>query len=147
MNSRRSGASSMLIIDSNIWAYYFDEDAPEHDFVVEDLEAALRSERIAINTVIIIEVAHFLIKNLGPLLGRRKLSVFLGFPFRIVDLNYELTLRALDLLAKYSHLGIGGRDATILAAAEALNINKIMTHDEAFKRIKWIKTIDPVSKR
>ena len=146
MNSRRSGASSMLIIDSNIWAYYFDEDAPEHDFVVDDVEEALRSERIAINTVIIIEVAHFLIKNLGPLLGRNKLSTFLSFPFRIVDLNYELTLRALDLLAKYSHLGIGGRDATILATAETLNINEIMTHDEAFKRIEWLKTIDPVSK-
>jgi len=137
----------MLIIDSNIWAYYFDEDAPEHDSVVEDLEKALRSERIIINTVIIIEAAHFLIKNLGPLLGRKKLSIFLRFPFRIVDLNYELTLRALDLLAKYSHLGIGGRDATILATAEALNINRIMTHDEAFKRIEWLKTIDPVSKR
>ena len=147
MNSRRYGASTMLIIDSNIWAYYFDEDAAEHDFVVDDVEEALRSERIAINTVIIIEVAHFLIKNLGPLIGRNKLSIFLSFPFRIVDLNYELTLRALDLLAKYSHLGIGGRDATILATAETLNINEIMTHDEAFKRIEWLKTIDPVSER
>jgi len=137
----------MLIIDSNIWAYYFDEDAAEHDFVVDDVEEALRSERIAINTVIIIEAAHFLIKNLGPLIGRNKLSIFLSFPFRIVDLNYELTLRALDLLAKYSHLGIGGRDATILATAETLNINEIMTHDEAFKRIEWLKTIDPVSER
>ena len=146
MNSRRYGASDMLIIDSNIWAYYFDEDAAEHDFVVDDVEEALRSERIAINMVIIVEVAHFLIKNLGPLLGRNKLSIFLSFPFRIVDLNYELTLRALDLLAKYSHLGIGGRDATILATAETLNINEIMTHDEAFKRIEWLKTIDPVSK-
>lgn len=147
MNSRRYGALSMLIIDSNIWAYYFDEDAAEHDFVVDDVEEALRSERIAINTVIIIEVAHFLIKNLGPLIGRNKLSIFLSFPFRIVDLNYELTLRALDLLAKYSHRGIGGRDATILATAETLNINEIMTHDEAFKRIEWLKTIDPVSER
>jgi len=136
----------MLIIDSNIWAYYFDEDSPEHPFVVDDVEKALRSEGIAINTVIIIEVAHFLIKNLGPILGRNKLSTFLSFPFRIVDLNYELTLKSLDLLAKYSHLGIGGRDATILATAETLNINEIMTHDEAFKRIEWLRIIDPVSK-
>ena len=136
----------MLIIDSNIWAYYFDEDSPEHPFVVDDVEEALRSEGIAINTVIIIEVAHFLIKNLGPILGRNKLSTFLSFPFRIVDLNYELTLKSLDLLAKYSHLGIGGRDATILATAETLNINEIMTHDEAFKRIEWLRIIDPISK-
>ena len=137
----------MLIIDSNIWAYYFDEDALEHDFVVDDVDNALRSGEIAINTVIIMEVAHFLIKNLGPLIGRNKLSIFLSFPFQIIDLNYELTLKAIDLLAKYSHLGIGGRDATILATAKTIGINEIMTHDEAFKRIEWLKTIDPVLKR
>ena len=147
MNSRRSGAPGMLIIDSNIWAYYFDEEASEHKLVVDDVDKALRSERIVINTVIIIEVAHFLIKNLGPLLGRDKLNIFLRFPFKIVDLNYELSLRALDLLAKYSHLGIGGRDAAILATAEALGLNKIMTHDKASKRIEWLRTIDPVSER
>lgn len=40
MNLRRSGALSMLIVDSNIWAYYFDEDALEHSLVVEDVEEA-----------------------------------------------------------------------------------------------------------
>lgn len=88
-----------------------------------------------------------MLKNLGPLLGREKLNVFLGFPFRIVDLNYELTLKALEMLAKYSNLGIGGRDATILATAENIGVKKIMTHDEAFKRIEWLKTIDPISKK
>jgi len=34
-----------------------------------------------------------------------------------------------------------------LATAEDLNINKIITHDEAFKRMEWLKMIDSVSKR
>lgn len=29
----------MLIIDSNIWAYYFDEDITEHKFVADKVEA------------------------------------------------------------------------------------------------------------
>jgi predicted nucleic acid-binding protein len=137
----------MIIIDSNIWAYYFDGDAPEHRFVVGPLKEILGSERVIINTVVIMEVAHFLIKNLGPIIGREKLHVFLRFPFMIVDLDYELTLRAINLLAKYSQLGIGGRDATLLATAEVLNVNRIMTHDEAFKRIGWLKVIDPIGER
>ncbi|MGB9659584.1 MAG: type II toxin-antitoxin system VapC family toxin [Nitrososphaerales archaeon] len=135
----------MLIIDSNIWAYYFDKDAPEHSLVVDKVEDALRSESVTINTVIIIEVAHFLVKNLGPVVGKGKLDIFLSFPFSIVDLDYNLTLKAVAFLAKYSHQGVGGRDATILATAETLGLNKIMTHDEAFKRIDWLKVIDPVS--
>jgi len=134
----------MLIIDSNIWAYYFDQDTQEHPYVVGQVEAALRSEEIFINTVIVIEVAHFLIKNLGPAIGEEKLKTFLSFPFNIMDLNYDLTLKAVQILTKYSHQGIGGRDATILATAKALNIDKIMTHDEAFKKIDWLEITDPI---
>jgi len=105
----------MLIIESNIWAYYFDTDIPEHPYVVDRVEQALRSETISINTVIIIEVAHFLVKNLGPVVGGKKLKAFLSFPFTVIDFDYELTLKAVELLTKYSHQGIGGRDATILA--------------------------------
>lgn len=134
----------MLIIDSNIWAYYFDKDAPEHLLVADKVEEALRSDKIVINTVVVVEVAHFLVKNLGPIIGRNKLDRFLSFPFTVIDLNYDLTLKAIEFLAKYSHEGIGGRDATILATAESLGVNSIMTHDETFKRINWLKVVDPI---
>lgn len=137
----------MIIIDSNIWAYYFDEDAPEHRSVIKPLEKTLQSEGVIINTVIIFEVAHFLIRNLGPMIGGESLSTFLRFPFTIVDLDYALTLRAIKLLKRYSQLGIGGRDATILATAEFLEINRILTHDEAFKRIEWLEVIDPITSK
>ncbi len=136
----------MLTIDSNIWAYYFDKNAPEHQFVVDKVEESLNSEKVAINTVIIIEVAHFLVKNLGPVIGKGKLDVFLRLPFTVVELDYDLTLKAVEFLAKYSHQGIGGRDATILAAAETVRSTKIMTHDEAFKRVDWVEVIDPISR-
>lgn len=129
----------MLIIDSNIWAYYFDEDASEHSSVTEHANTTLRTEKIALNTAIIMDVAHFLIRNLGSMLGKSRLQLFLSFPFTISDFDYDLTLRAIDILVKYSYTGLGRRDATILATAETFNINEIMIHDEVFKRVDWLK--------
>ncbi|MFQ5951209.1 MAG: type II toxin-antitoxin system VapC family toxin [Candidatus Geothermarchaeales archaeon] len=134
----------MLTIDSNMWAYYFDGDTAEHRFVEAPIENALNTEEILVNTVIIMEVAHYLIKNLGPVLGKDKLDTFLTFPFKVVDLDYGLTLEAIDRLKEYAHLGIGGRDATILAFMKREGTNRIMTHDKALKRVDWLETADPV---
>jgi predicted nucleic acid-binding protein len=41
-------------------------------------------------------------------------------------------------------LGIGGRDASILATMAQNNLVEIMTHDQAFKRVPDIKVIDPI---
>jgi predicted nucleic acid-binding protein len=133
---------SLIFIDSNIWCYYFDRSAQEHDVVSGKLEQALTGS-VAINTVIEMEVAHYLIKNLGAQ-GKRKMDVFLSFPMEVVDFDYLLAKRSIDLLAKFSQTGIGGRDATILASMEELGIKKLMTHDRAFKRIDSIEVIDPI---
>jgi uncharacterized protein len=133
---------SLTFVDSNIWCYYFDRCAQEHNIVSEKLEHALE-EGVAINTVVEIEVAHYLIKNLGAQ-GKRKMDVFLSFPMKVVDFDQYLAKRSIELLAKFSQTGIGGRDATILAAMEELEIKKIMTHDKAFKRIDSIEVVDPI---
>src|SRR2546422_7130361 len=124
----------MLIVDTNIWAYYFDRDSPEHRFVVGPVEKALRTDQIAINTIIIMEVAHFLIKNLGPVDGGEKLGVFLRFPLAISEFDYRGALDSVEMLKRYSHLGVGGRDATVLALMSKSKIVRIMTHDEALKK-------------
>jgi predicted nucleic acid-binding protein len=133
---------SLIFIDSNIWCYYFDRSAMEHDIVSEKLEQAL-NEGVAINTVVEMEVAHYLIKNLG-VLGKKKMDVFLSFHMQVVDFDQYLAKRSIELLAKFSQTGIGGRDATILAAMEELGIKKLMTHDRAFKRIDSIEVVDPI---
>ncbi|MEM0121539.1 MAG: type II toxin-antitoxin system VapC family toxin [Thermoprotei archaeon] len=137
----------ILTIDTNMWAYYFDRDSPEHELVVEEVEKALRSEQIAVNTIIIMEVAHFLVKNLGPIIGGEKLNVFLRFPLTIYGFDYKDSLDSLEMLKRYTHLGVGGRDATILAMMKAEGVKKIMTHDKAFKKIDWLHVIDPIAIR
>lgn len=90
------------------------------------------------------ELADFLIKNLGPVDGGEKLGVFLSYPFSVADLDYETTLESIEMLKRHSHLGIGGRDATILALMKKNGMNRIMTHDEALKKVDWVEAIDPV---
>ena len=133
---------SLIFIDSNIWCYYFDRSAQEHDIVSDKLEHALEGS-VAINTVVEMEVAHYLIKNLGAQ-GKMKMDVFLSFPMEVVDFDQYLAKKSIELLAKFSQTGIGGRDATILAAMEVLGIKKLMTHDRAFKRIDKIEVIYPI---
>lgn len=68
-----------ILIDSNIWAYYFDSTTPEHKKVVNPIRRALQGE-VWINTVIQIEVTHYLVKRLGPVLGAEKAEKFLSYP-------------------------------------------------------------------
>ncbi len=48
---------SLIFVDSNIWCYYFDRSAQEHNAVLDKLELVL-DEGVAINTVVEMEVAH-----------------------------------------------------------------------------------------
>lgn len=135
----------MIAIDSNIWCYYFDESCKEHSKIAEAVERALAKERILLNTIIVMEVSHFLVKNLGPSVGKEKIEIFLSLPMTILDLTFSSLHGSIELLCAYSHEGSGGRDATVLDAMKRAGINKIMTHDQAFKKIDWLEVIDPLA--
>ena len=138
---------SILTIDTNIWAYYFDKEAPEHRYVEKPLDKAIRSEQISVNTVIVMELSHFLVKNLGPIHGGEKINTFLNYPLIVEDLDYSMMLESVEQLKRYSHLGIGGRDSTILALMKNSSTKKIMTHDTALKKIEWLEVTDPVPEK
>ena len=135
-----------VLIDTNIWCYYFDSKAPEHQKVSTYLDDLLGRESIVINTVILMEIAHFLVKNIGAVRGKEKIEKFLSYPLIIIDFDYEIALESLEMLYKYNYTGIGGRDSTILATMKKQGIKKLITHDESFKKIEWIEFIDPVEK-
>ena len=135
---------SILTIDTNIWAYYFDAEAPEHKHVEKPVDRAIKSEQIVVNTVIVMELSHFLIKNLGPVRGGEKLATILSYPLVVEALDYTAMLESIEQLKRYSHLGIGGRDATILAFMKRSSTKKIMTHDAALKKVDWLEVTDPI---
>ncbi|MBI4181871.1 MAG: type II toxin-antitoxin system VapC family toxin [Candidatus Aenigmarchaeota archaeon] len=133
----------MLFVDSNIWCYYFDAAAKEHAKVAQFIGRTIGKEEMVLNTVVAMEIAQYLIKNLGPVRGREKMDALLGFPFTITDFDYDLLLRSVQELATHAHAGIGGRDATILASMRALGVRRIATHDRAFQRVDGIEVVDP----
>jgi len=128
---------ALIFVDSNMWLYYFGEDLPEHEFVKDSMKNLLLKEELVVNSIVVMEVAHHLIRVESPEGCKEDISLLLGLNnLQIIDFDYEILIIALDFLNKYAHLGLGGRDASILATMRKMTIQRIFTHDNAFKRIQ-----------
>jgi len=134
----------MLFIDSNIWCYYFDSSAEQHEKVATFLEGAIEEHELCVNTLVLMEIAHYAVKQLGAVKGREKMQVLLSLPLRIYDFDYSLLDESVEALCEHTHTGIGGRDATVVATMENERIETLVTHDRAFTRIDDITVVDPV---
>lgn len=132
-----------------MWCYYFDQRLPEHGYVLESMREVVKSEEIACNTVIAMEVAHYLIKHFPAGVARRKISYFVNLRnLKIANFDRRMMAKAIEDLIEYAHpYGIGGRDATIIATLKSLRVKKILTHDDALKRLAiklGFEAIDPI---
>ena len=138
----------MLFVDSNIWCYYFDQRLPEHAHVRDAMREIIRSEQIACNTVIVMEVAHYLVRHFSEELARRKIETFVNLSnIDIADFNRHMLNEAVERLLTFAYAeGLGGRDATVIATMKLQNITQIVTHDDIFRRLAnklELKVIDP----
>lgn len=134
----------MQAIDSNIWAYALDSTVPEHPRAARAVERALAGD-VLVNTVIQIEVAHYLVKRLGAVAGEKAANLFLSLPLVVDSLDASLLRDSLRMLARYTEVGIGGRDASLLASMEKHAVARILTHDATFRRVDWVRVVDPVA--
>ena len=139
----------MLFIDANIWCYYFDARHPEHERVKTFMRRALLSERLAVNTIVVIEVAHYLNRNLrGDEAQRRTENLLALGNLHLHDFDKEQLLKSLDVLNRYSSShGLGGRDATIISTVKSQGIGTLVTHDGALghvARLESVEVVDPV---
>ena len=138
----------MIFVDSNMWCYYFDQRLPEHERVLEPMREILKSEEIACNTIIVMEVAHYLVRHFTEKAARKKIDYFINLKnIKIADFNRSLMTQTLDALLEHAYAdGLGGRDATIIATLKSLNIKKLVSHDDIFKRLSnklTLELIDP----
>jgi predicted nucleic acid-binding protein len=136
---------ALIIVDTNIWAYFFDSTLPEHLRVLKPLEKSLRKKETSINATIAVETLHYLVKRLGPLAGGEKARLFLDYDMPIFPLDRPALMLTRTKLCDFAHLGIGGRDASILATMENQGITSIMTHDQSFRLVPDIEVVDPCS--
>jgi predicted nucleic acid-binding protein len=138
----------MLFIDSNIWCYYFDQRLAEHLYVRDAVREILKSQEIACNTVIAMEVAHYLVRHFTEEIARKKIETFINLTnIDIEDFNRQALNQTIETLLAYAYSeGLGGRDATVIASMKLQNIKKIVSHDDIFKRLANkldLEVIDP----
>lgn len=140
----------MIFIDSNIWCYYFDSRMPEHNIVREPIRQILKASReIICNTIVIMEIAHYLVRHFKEEDARNKIEHFIKLGnMKILDFDAKLMTESLDNLLNYNYsYGLGGRDSTILATMNLNGVKTLMTHDSVFKRLsnsKHYNIIDPI---
>ena len=139
----------MIFVDSNVWCYYFDKRLSEHGNVVEFMRKIILNEEIVCNTIIVMEVAHYLVRHFTKDVARKKIDLFVNLRnMKIEDCNRQIMMQTLENLVEYAYTdGLGGRDATIVATVKSLNVRKIVSHDDIFKRLSSklaLEVVDPV---
>ncbi len=146
----------MITIDSQIWIYYWDINAIEHEnikkwFNGKDKNGILFKEVIILSAIIPIEVGHHLYKavDLSKDLDKETiedllLALISTENCQIIDIDAILLVDVIQKMKKYSSLRIGGRDTLILATIDRLKASTIATHDKNILALKNYKRIDPV---
>ena len=135
----------IIFVDSNYWIYLFDKTTIEHESIKDHFNILYDEAVLAINTVVLMEVMHYLVKRLGSEMAKEKWELFSSIDFVVGNLEFGDLDFIFSTLCKYSHTGIGGRDATILSFLENNQIHQICTHDNAFKKIPNLEIIDPIA--
>jgi predicted nucleic acid-binding protein len=140
----------LIFIDSNIWCYYFDKRMPEHQRVREPIRQILKSsQEIVCNTIVVMEIAHYLARHFREEDARSKIEHFIKLGnMKILDFDSKLMAESIDNLLKYNYsYGLGGRDSTIIASMNLNGVKTLMTHDSVFKRLAdnaRCNIIDPI---
>ena len=133
----------LIYIDANYWIYWFDRRLPEHNYVNGAMQNAIR-EGVVVNTVTLMEVAHYL-RNLSTSILNEKIKIITSLStLTLVDFNSGILKSSINFLSTYSQSGLGGRDCVILATMKAMNSKELLTHDRAFKKVNGIKVIDEI---
>jgi uncharacterized protein len=134
----------VMLIDSNYWIYLLDKTTAEHPHVKSHFEKIYGKAELAVNVVILVEVMHYLVKRLGPVLSKEKWELFRSMDMLVGNLDVNSIDSVYAVLSKHAHAGIGGRDASVLQFMEEHHIHVICTHDVAFTKVQDITVIDPV---
>lgn len=137
----------MICLDANVWVYFFDAELPEHAAVREPVGSAVADEPLFRTTVLQTEVVHYLSKQLAE--SEDAVDRFLSLAdVTTADLTPRDVAAAADLLEEHADAGIGGRDATVVAAMERYDVERLWTHDEGLRRLGehlgWLAVTDPV---
>lgn len=135
-----------VYVDSNYWIYWMDSRHPEHRHVSKAMRAAIR-EGILLNLTSLLEVAHYF-RDLGEAELASTMDKLRNLTtLNLAELDTATADEALRIIGKYSEIGIGGRDAVVLATMQLHGVKRILTHDRDFRKVKGIRVIDFIPAR
>jgi predicted nucleic acid-binding protein len=110
------------------------------------MRAAIR-EGILLNLTSLLEVAHYF-RDLGEAQLLSTMDKLRNLTtLNLAELDTTTADEALRILGRYSEMGIGGRDAVILATMQLHGVKRILTHDRDFRKVKGIRVIDFIQAR
>jgi len=119
---------------------------PEHRFVTGAMREAIE-DGIILNVMTLVEVAHYFRGLEGPEFSSRMDKLRNLRTLTLTELDLTTTDKAIRLLSRYGGVGIGGRDAVVLATMQLHGIKRILTHDRDFTKVKGIRVVDPIPQR
>lgn len=137
----------MYCLDANIWIYFLDAELDEHEAIRDPVSSLIAEQPLFTTTVLQMEVVHYLRNQLAD--SQSAVERFLNLADTVTaDLTKGDVSVAADLLETHSNSGIGGRDATVIAAMDRHDIADLWTHDSGLKRlddrIDWLTVSDPI---
>jgi uncharacterized protein len=117
----------VILIDSGVMVALMLQTDPAHSAV----RAFLRDnhEPLALPTVTVAEIAHFVESRGGPAADARLLRVLASGRFPLSEPLLPDYARAAELVEQYADFPLGTVDALIIAMAERLNVTTILTLD------------------
>lgn len=118
----------MILPDSNIWIYGIDTRLPEHPKAGAWFEQA-DDEIFLVPTIVQVEVVHYIARHQLEQAAQLAEDV-LAAPAQTPALTRGIVMRSAERLKDHRELGIGSRDAAILAHARDHDAT-LVTHDEA----------------
>lgn len=138
----------MYCLDANVWIYFLDSNLQEHEHVYDEVSTVVGSKPLFSPTVLQMEAVHYITNQLSDP-ERAVEQILSAEDVQVADLTKANVRRATELLQEFDDVGIGGRDASVLASMERHDVARLWTHDEALlqmdDRLDWLDVYDPVS--
>jgi|SRR3989344_773984 len=139
-----------ILIDSNILIYAFDKDEKERNLIAKEiLERMINGEiEIFLSTQNLSEFYYNATKKIKEPLEIREAKEIISelislSNVKIIKIYENTILGAINLSSEY---GISYWDALIVSVMKENNIYSIITENEKdFKKIKWLKVVNPFS--
>ncbi len=117
----------MILVDTNVLVAVANSRDNNHLAARDLLETS--PDDLLVAPTVIAEVCYLLSERAGPTAEVQFLRAFGAGELHLVELTLDDVERMAELAERYADLGLGGTDASVVAIAERLGIDKIATLD------------------